>query len=112
MANIQPVSTWYQGVELQANVFTLYSTGDNLIDSATFKYQLIQLIINPGSETTVIDENGDSSIITTPETQFSQTLLSGELTISGQEYEEWDSSVSANEWIYSWAAGRLNLTIL
>jgi hypothetical protein len=112
MANIQPVSTWYQGAELQANVFTLYSTGDNLIDSATFKYQLIQLIITPGSETTIIDENGDSSVVTTPEEQFSQTLLIGELSISGQDYIDWDTSVSANDWIYNWAATKLNLTII
>jgi len=94
MANIQPISTWFQGAEHQANVFTLYSTGDNLLDSATFKYQLIELIV------------------ISPEEQTSQTLLSGELSINGSDYEQWDAEVDANAWIYNWAASKLNLTII
>jgi hypothetical protein len=94
MANIQPISTWYQGAEHEANVFTLYSTGDNLLDSATFKYQLIELIV------------------ISPEEQTSQTLLSGELSINGADYEQWDAEVDANAWIYNWAANKLNLTII
>jgi len=93
MANIQPITTWYQGTEHEANIFTLYSTGDNLIDAATFKYQLIE------------------EIIISPEEQSSQTLIIGELSINGQDYIDWDSSVSANEWIYNWAANKLGLTI-
>jgi hypothetical protein len=94
MANIQPISTWYQGAEHQANVFTLYSTGDNLLDSATFKYQLIELIV------------------ISPEEQTSQTLLSAELSINGADYEQWDAEVDANAWIYNWAASQLNLVII
>jgi len=94
MANIQPISTWYQGAEHEANVFTLYSTGDNLLDSATFKYQLIE------------------QIVISPEEQTSQTLLSGELSINGADYEQWDAEVDANAWIYNWAASKLNLTII
>jgi len=94
MANIQPISTWYQGAEHQANVFTLYSTGDNLIDAATFQYQLIELIV------------------VSPEEQTSQTLITGELVINGTAYAEWDAEVDANAWIYNWAAGQLNLTII
>ena len=37
MANIQPITTWFQGSEHQANVFSLYSTGDNLINSARIR---------------------------------------------------------------------------
>jgi len=94
MANIQPVSTWYQGAQHEANVFTLYSTGDNLIDSATFQYQLIQ------------------EIIISPEEQTSQTLLIGQLSINGADYAQWDAEVDANAWIYNWAANQLNLTII
>jgi hypothetical protein len=94
MANIQPISTWFQGAEHQANVFTLYSTGDNLIDSATFQYQLIQ------------------EIIISPEEQTSQTLLIGQLSINGADYAQWDAEVDANAWIYNWAAGKLNLVII
>jgi hypothetical protein len=94
MAQIQPISTWYQGAERQANVFSLYSTGDNLIDSATFKYQLIELII------------------ISPEEQSSQTLVSGELSINGADYAQWDAEVDANAWIYQWAADKLNLVLI
>lgn len=94
MANIQPVSTWYQGAEHEANVFTLYSTGDNLIDSATFQYQLIEEIVISDEEKT------------------SQTLLIGQLSINGDEYAQWDAEVDANAWIYNWAASKLNLIII
>ena len=94
MANIQPISTWFQGAEHQANVFSLYSTGDNLIDSATFQYQLIE------------------EIIISPEEQSSQTLIFGQLSINGADYAQWDAEVDANAWIYNWAAGQLNLTII
>jgi len=93
MANIQSVTTWYQGAEHEANVFTLYSTGDNLLDSATFKYQLIELII------------------INPEEQTSQTLITGELSINGEEYAQWDAEIDANQWIYNWATTKLGLTI-
>jgi hypothetical protein len=94
MANIQPVQTWYKGTEHQANVFSLYSTGDNLIDSATFQYQLIE------------------EIIISPEEIKSQTLITGQLAINGADYAQWDAEVDANAWIYQWAASKLNLTII
>jgi hypothetical protein len=94
MAQIQPISTWFQGAEHQANVFNLYSTGDNLVDSATFQYQLIELIV------------------ISPEEQTSQTLIVGELAINGDDYIQWDAEINANEWIYNWAADKLNLTIV
>jgi len=94
MAQIQPITTWFKGEEHQANVFNLYSTGDNLIDSATFQYQLIELIV------------------ISPEEQTSQTLIVGELAINGDDYALWDAEINANEWIYNWAADQLNLTIV
>jgi hypothetical protein len=94
MANIQPITTWFQGAEHQANVFSLYSTGDNLIDSASFQYQLIE------------------EIIISPEEISSQTLIIGTLSISDADYAQWDAEVDANQWIYNWAASKLNLTII
>ena len=94
MAQIQPITTWFKGEEHQANVFNLYSTGDNLVDSATFQYQLIELIV------------------VSPEEQTSQTLIVGELVINGDDYIQWDAEINANEWIYNWAANKLNLTIV
>ena len=94
MAQIQPITTWFQGATHEANIFSLYGQGDNLIDSASFKYQLIELII------------------VSPEEQSSQTLISGELSINGDDYAAWNSSVDANHWIYNWAANKLGLTII
>jgi hypothetical protein len=94
MANIQPITTWYQGAEHQANVFSLYSTGDNLIDSATFQYQLIE------------------QIIISPEEIKSQTLIIGQLAINGADYAQWDMEPDANAWIYNWAADQLGLVII
>jgi hypothetical protein len=96
MAQIQPISTWYQGQERQANIFNLYGTGNNLINlgSATFMYQLIELIV------------------ISPEEQTSQTLVSGELSIHGAEYEQYCSETDPNAWIYQWAATKLNLVII
>jgi hypothetical protein len=111
MAQIQPISTWFQGAEHQANVFNLYCSGDNLIDSATFKYQLIELIVIPESESLIDDEDGTSHTVINPEQQTSQTLVTGELSINGTEYADWDLSISANEWIYQWAVDKLGLII-
>lgn len=94
MANITLVPVWYQGEQHNANVFTLYSKGDNLIDSATFQYQLVE------------------EIVVSPEETNSQTLLIGELSINGEDYALWDAEVDANSWIYNWAANKLNLTII
>jgi hypothetical protein len=94
MAQIQPVSTWYQGTTRQASVFNLYCSGDNLIDSATFQYQLIELII------------------INPDEQTSQTLVTGQIAINGAEYAQWDAEIDANAWIYQWAANELNLVLI
>lgn len=94
MANITPVTTWFQGSNHEANVFTLYSTGDNLLDYASFQYQLIE------------------TIIISPEEQTSQILVTGQLYINGLDYAEWDAEIDANAWIYQWAADKLNLTLI
>jgi hypothetical protein len=94
MAQIQPVSTWFKGEQHEANVFSLYSTGDNLIDSASFQYQLIE------------------EIIISPEEIKSQTLIIGTLSINGADYAQWDAEIDANAWIYQWAADQLNLVLL
>ena len=94
MANIQPISTWYKGAEHQASVFNCYLSYDNLIDTATIRYQLIELIVVSADE------------------QTSQILINDELSINGSDYAEWDAQTDANEWIYNWAASQLGLVII
>lgn len=87
---ITPVSIWTNGKSEDANVFNMVSISDNLIDTATFYYQLLV------SDTTVDPAN---------EAQLAQ----GNLTLGPSEYPNWDGS---NEWIMDWAATQLNLTFV
>ena len=87
---ITPVSIWTNGKSENANLFSMVSISDNLIDTATFYYQLL------ASDTTV-----------DPATEAQ--LAQGNLTLGPSEYSNWDGS---NEWIMDWAATQLNLTFV
>ena len=100
---IQPITTWQNGEAIEANNFLLTSTSDNLATSATFSYQLQKV-----TETVVpATETEPETIITSID-----NLITGYLFLDGADYQTWDSSVSANEWAYNWAAGKLNLVII
>ncbi len=88
---ISPISSWQNGQEKQGTEFDLRIINDNLSTSATFYYS-------------ISTEQTEESI--------SQVLVDGNLTLDGADYQTWDSSVSANEWAYNWAAAKLNLTII
>lgn len=94
MAQIQPVQVWYQGEQREATVFNLISNYDNLSDSATFQYQLVEIIT------------------ISPEQQNSNVLIIGYLSIYGTDYNQWDMETDANAWIYNWAADQLGLVII
>ena len=91
MKQIEPITIWVNGTQQVANYFTLNSSQDNLFDSAVFSY----FLYNSNNEGFGND-----------------TLSSGSLNMSGETYQEWDSSTSANEWAYDWAAGQLNLVLI
>jgi hypothetical protein len=85
---IEPVSSWQNGEEKIATQFVLTSNYDNLSTNANFQYQLNEVM------------------------PMYNTLVTGSLTISGQDYLDWDAAVDANDWAYTWAAAQLNLTII
>lgn len=87
---IQPISSWQNGEEKQATVFVLNSSFDNLSTVANFQYQLSEILA---------------------EYNALNALVNGGLTMSGQDYLDWDAAVDANEWAYTWAAAQLKLTI-
>lgn len=89
---IQPVSSWQNGEEKEATVFTLTSSYDNLSTTANFQYQLSEIFISSGYG-------------------MLNSLINGGLTILGQDYLDWNAATDANEWIYDWAATQLKLTI-
>lgn len=94
MQHIQPVTLWIQGTTKTANVFDLSIVSDDLATRASLYYRL-------GSET--VPAEGD------PQTVW---LQDGNLTITGEDYQQWDADPSANEWIYNWSANQLNLVII
>ena len=91
MAQIQPISSWLNGQEQEATNFVLISVNDNLSTACDFTYQL----------NTTPDENGNYI-----------TLVSGFITMAGQDYQDWDVATNANQWAYEWAAAKLNLVLI
>lgn len=89
MKVIQPVTVWYNGQDVQASVLNAFVSADNLKDSATFTYQLFE-------------ELGEPPLVGTV------TVSSNYLTMTGEDYDNWDN----NEYAYNWIAGKLNLTII
>jgi hypothetical protein len=90
---IQPITTWFNGVEQTASNFTLRSIADNFETNAVLYYELQKEIVN---EEVISYEN----------------LITATLDISGQDYLDWSSNPDANTWIYNWAATQLNLTLI
>ena len=87
---INPVSIWTNGTSKNANLFNMVSVSDNLLDTATFYYQLLET------------DN-------TAEQPVKNELAQGNLVLGPTEYPTWDGS---NDWIMNWAANQLNLTFV
>jgi hypothetical protein len=88
MKEIQPVSIWYNGIMVAATIFNLIGQNDNLSTSATFTYQLY----------------------TVDNTYF--PIASGQLTMSGFDYEAYSTSPDSNSYAYQWGATQLNITLI
>jgi hypothetical protein len=86
MKQIEPVSIWYNGQIVQAIIFNLTSINDNLVNNATFYWQLF-------------DAN---------DLQISQ----GNLNMGNPDYTNYSSSADSNEYAYQWGATQLNLTLV
>jgi hypothetical protein len=126
---IQAITSWQNGEELQGREFNLIVINDNLSTSATFYYTIFTeeishmetVIVTP--EIPAYDEVVDGETIHHDEVPAVTTevlvvdtpsvmLVNGNITMDGIDYQTWDSSVSANEWAYNWAATKLNLVII
>lgn len=81
MKKIQPVSIWVNGETKQANILEASAVKVELGSWAKFQYSLI------------VEGEG--------------IVTSGNLTMEGAEYQNWDQDSFAWDWI----AGKLNLTI-
>ncbi len=81
MKTITPISIWDAGQNKQADILNAFATNVTLGISATFYY-------------TISNET--------------EQLTQGNLTMSGENYQEWDADTFAWDWI----SGQLNLTII
>lgn len=130
MAKIEPISSWQDGVEKQGVNFILTLVNDNLSTQATFWYTISTEEVSH-TETIIVTPEIPAWDETLPDGEVihhdavpavtkditvvdiaSVILVSGYLDISGQDYQDWDSSPSANQWAYEWAAGKLNLVLI
>jgi hypothetical protein len=85
MKNIQPVTSWVNGQSVVATQLSVYSSFDDLATTAIFDYTLLSADL--------------------------LTVSQGKLTIAGEDYQIWGSTVDVNQSAYEWVASQLNLTI-
>lgn len=85
MKQIQPLALWVNGQEVIATLFNLIIINDNLLNSATFYYQLL---------------DADAT-----------KLADGNLTIGEPDYDVWGASGDINLAAYQWAATELNIIL-
>lgn len=85
MKQIAPLTLWVNGQQQTATLFNLIIINDNLSNSATFYWQLLDADANK--------------------------LADGNLTMSEPDYDVWGSSADINLAAYQWAATELNITL-
>lgn len=93
MKQIEPISIWKNGESQEANILNAYIINDNLATSCTFYYQLCSSG-EPTEEAPLV---------------IGQSLAEGNITMSGEDYLNWDDS---NDAAYAYIAEKLNLTII
>ena len=93
MKQIEPVTAWKNGEQLEANLLNAYIINDNLQSSCSFYYSL-----NTGGKGT----EAMPLVI-------GQAVAEGNITMSGEQYIAWDNS---NEAAYAYIAEKLNLTLI
>ena len=93
MKPIQPITIWKNGESQEANLLNAIIINDNLQSSCSFYYQLCSS--GQGTEAMPL--------------VIGQTLAEGNITMSGDDYLDWDNS---NEAAYVYIAEKLNLTLI
>jgi hypothetical protein len=93
MRQIEPIQIWKNGEQLEANLLNAYIINDNLATSCSFYYSL--------------NTSGDGT--EAMPLVLGQVVAEGNITMSGQDYIDWDNS---NEAAYIYIAEKLNLTLI
>lgn len=92
MKQIQPVQLWYNGQITEATSLNAYVINDNLQNTANFWWGLYSESIDPG--------------------QQGKCIASGNLSMIGQDYIDWNNDTDINDAAYTWIAEQLGLTII
>jgi len=93
MKKIVPIPAWKNGEQLEANLLNAIIINDDLATSCSFYYQLCSS--GEGTEKIPL--------------VIGQMLAEGNITMSGENYLNWDNS---NEAAYVYIAEKLNLTLI
>jgi hypothetical protein len=88
MKTITPQPVWVNGTSKLATVIYSQVNSDNLVDTAIFYFQLYEQV--------------DVNIV---------PLVNGNLTMTGNDYITYNSSIDANDYAWQWIANTLNVTI-
>jgi hypothetical protein len=89
MKPIEPIQIWKNGISQEANLLNAYIINDNLESACSFYYQLCSSSEQLGT--------------------IGYSLADGNVSMSGQDYLDWDNS---NDAAYTYIAEKLNLVIL
>ena len=88
MKTINPQPIWIDGASKQATVLYSQVNSDNLVNNATFYYQLYEQV--------------DINIV---------PLTNGTVDMNGTDYANYNTSTDANAYAWDWLAAKLGLTI-
>lgn len=91
MKKIQPFPVWVNGVTILANHLFMVLNNDNLRSQATFYWCFYNQL----------DANN-----------FGNKITEGNLTMTGADYNNFNSSNNANDYAYNWLANKLGVTII
>ena len=101
MREIQPLQIWKNGEVKTASILDASIISDNLQSNCTFYWQLKE------ADTVIpADEEIEGS---TEQTISGQTLADGNVSLSGEDYDNWDGS---NDYAFSYIATQINVVLL
>jgi hypothetical protein len=93
MKQIEPISVWKNGEQLETSLLNAIIVNDNLESACTFYYQL--LTGGQGTEAMPIS--------------VGQSVAEGNISLSGEDYLEWSGD---NNYAYDYIASKLNLILI
>ena len=106
MKDIQPISIWKNGQNKTASILDAYIINDDLATSCTFYWMLKEADSTP--EPT--EEQPE------PQPIAGEVLSDGNVTMSGDDYENWDGSndyaFEYNDYAFEYIANQINVTII